>query len=347
MHATAPPSHALGVPADRPGARRATGRRRAADRLHEPDATSQPFKARSRPLLRATRSESPRPHRTPKPTSWSSRRSRSRASPESPTTLQAASSPGSLSGRLLTIPAGVTVLVRDLVLRYGSVAGPGAGIHNQGDLTLERVELRDNATDDSSFPDRLGGAIYNASSVRLRDSLVHYNFALPGRRRNLQRSGRHFHGDGHRLPLEPGGAVRRSPVERRRRDPDSLSAQPRRRPRRWRRRDHGLVVALRISRFESRLGRGRGPARLRRDRSKSPTRTSTRTTPPSEAAPMSRPERRPSPASRSKRTPRESGAALAHFSPVTLDLVNVTIGGNTAVESRRRHLPRLAAATSR
>ena len=245
------------------------------------------------------------------------------------TTLQAASSPGSLSGRLLTIPAGVTVLVRDLVLRYGSVAGPGAGIHNQGDLTLERVELRDNATDDSSFPDRLGGAIYNASSVRLRDSLVHYNFAsrdggaiynAPGatftatdtdfHSNQAGQSGGHLSNDGDatliRCQLSQGDARVGGAVA----TTGSLLLSG------YLASNHALDAggALLVSGgsvevanayfYQNNAAVG-GGAYVQAGAAAFAGVTLQANT-------------------------AESGAALAHFSPVTLDLVNVTIGGNTA-----------------
>ena len=93
------------------------------------------------------------------------------------TILQAATSAGTFSGRVFVVPAGRSVLLRDLLLRYGSVAGEGGGIYTQGNLTLERVDVRNNQTSDTDSQNELGGGIYNSGNLRMSDCLVYQNYA--------------------------------------------------------------------------------------------------------------------------------------------------------------------------
>jgi Right handed beta helix region len=97
--------------------------------------------------------------------------------PGSGTIVQAATTAGTFSGRVLVVPTGMSVLVRDLQLRYGSATSEGGGIFNQGDLTLERVVVRNNQTSDTGDPNELGGGIYNIGNLRMRDCLVDLNYA--------------------------------------------------------------------------------------------------------------------------------------------------------------------------
>jgi len=96
-------------------------------------------------------------------------------------TIQAASVPGSGNGRIFSVPAGVTVVLRDLILVNGDVPGDGDGgsVHNLGRLTLERIEIR------SSDAGRNGGAVFNgagatlnASDSKFRASHAEYGGAL-------------------------------------------------------------------------------------------------------------------------------------------------------------------------
>lgn len=86
--------------------------------------------------------------------------------------LQASEQPGTLTGRILSVPSGATVVIRDLGLRNGSLVAntaKGGGIHNEGHLTLDRVVLYQNDTQAG------GGAIYNGGFLRLLGSLVRDN----------------------------------------------------------------------------------------------------------------------------------------------------------------------------
>ena len=97
--------------------------------------------------------------------------------PANGTIIQAATSAGTFSGRVFVVPFGRSVLLRDLQLRWGSVAGVGGGIYTQGDLTLERVDVRYNQTSDTDSPNERGGGIYNSGNLRMSDCLVYQNYA--------------------------------------------------------------------------------------------------------------------------------------------------------------------------
>jgi hypothetical protein len=77
--------------------------------------------------------------------------------------IRAAVAPGTENGRVFLVPAGVSVVLRDLELVNGDVAGTGdgGGVHNLGDLTLERVEIR------SSGAGGGGGALFNGAGATL------------------------------------------------------------------------------------------------------------------------------------------------------------------------------------
>ncbi len=102
-------------------------------------------------------------------------------------TIDASASPGLiLSGsgvdRVLAVDAGASVTLRDLVVRDG-VAGPqGAGIFNNGELTLERVTVTDNTLDTAGPPNfAFGGAgVYNGegASLVMRESTVSNNQSI-------------------------------------------------------------------------------------------------------------------------------------------------------------------------
>lgn len=61
------------------------------------------------------------------------------------TVVQAAASEGIATDRVFIIGS-ATVLLRDMTIRYGRVTGAGGGIHNSGDLTVERCVIRNNRT---------------------------------------------------------------------------------------------------------------------------------------------------------------------------------------------------------
>jgi hypothetical protein len=86
------------------------------------------------------------------------------------TVVQAAAAPDSLVGPVLVVPADVTLVVRDLTLRYGSVAGSGGAVRNLGHLTLDRVSVRQSSA--TTVPNGDGGGIYNSGTLVLRDSMV-------------------------------------------------------------------------------------------------------------------------------------------------------------------------------
>jgi hypothetical protein len=93
---------------------------------------------------------------------------------------------GGQAGRVVTIPAGVTVIMADLTIRNGRTASdtaedgrgvPGGGIHNAGNLTLIRCEVSANATGNGGR-NGLGGAgggIHNEGALVLHDSAVRNN----------------------------------------------------------------------------------------------------------------------------------------------------------------------------
>ncbi|MDH3847017.1 MAG: right-handed parallel beta-helix repeat-containing protein, partial [Gammaproteobacteria bacterium] len=89
---------------------------------------------------------------------------------------------GSNISRVLTVAAGVTVTMNDLVVADGVGAPQGGGILNLGTLNLDRVVVRDNV-ETSSGPasfDFGGGAIYNGAfaTLNLTDSTVANNASI-------------------------------------------------------------------------------------------------------------------------------------------------------------------------
>ncbi len=85
------------------------------------------------------------------------------------TTLQASEQPGQGAGRMLVIPAGTTVEIRDLTIRHGDTEDAGGAIHNLGMLTLDRVTLRRN------YAAQRGGAIHNTGTLTIVDSVLSHN----------------------------------------------------------------------------------------------------------------------------------------------------------------------------
>jgi predicted outer membrane repeat protein len=82
-------------------------------------------------------------------------------------TVQAAAGPGTSMGRVLSVPLGKTVVLRDLILRYGSVedGAIGGGIVNRGHLTLDGVSVQEN---DATY----GGGLYNSGTLVLLGASV-------------------------------------------------------------------------------------------------------------------------------------------------------------------------------
>ena len=89
---------------------------------------------------------------------------------------QAAAAPESGTGRLMHIPAGTTVTIEDIVLRYGDTTEDGGAILNEGSLTLRNVQAWGNSADH-------GGAIAsetNGSQLHIENSTLRENSADRG-----------------------------------------------------------------------------------------------------------------------------------------------------------------------
>jgi hypothetical protein len=95
------------------------------------------------------------------------------------TIVQAAATQGTVSGRVFTIPSGVTVTIHALTIQRGSISSnaypnnQGGGLYNAGTLTLSTSTVRDNST-------TLGGGLYNAGTLTLSNSTVYNNSAPYG-----------------------------------------------------------------------------------------------------------------------------------------------------------------------
>lgn len=85
---------------------------------------------------------------------------------------------GGAAGRVLTVLGGMTVVVSEMTIQNGSVTGDvGAGILNNGALTLARVIVSGNhATGGTAMADN-GGGIYNNGTLTLTSSFVSRNQA--------------------------------------------------------------------------------------------------------------------------------------------------------------------------
>jgi hypothetical protein len=93
------------------------------------------------------------------------------------------------------IPAGVTVTLTDLRVSGGNTWAQGAGIHNEGNLTLNRVEVSSNSVTSALIPSRLailtpfalqGGGIANSGMLTVRDSTIAENTVYAGHNAALQ-----------------------------------------------------------------------------------------------------------------------------------------------------------------
>ena len=87
------------------------------------------------------------------------------------TTVQAGADPDLANGRVFEITAGVTATIRDMSIQNGRVVGSpaqGGGIQNAGDLTLQRIVLRDNTAEGQSGNEgehAFGGGIHNSLNL--------------------------------------------------------------------------------------------------------------------------------------------------------------------------------------
>lgn len=85
------------------------------------------------------------------------------------TVVQAAASPGSAPGRVITVAGGVEVTFKRLTIRHGNTGNPGGGIYNDGGtVTLLDVDVLENNAGD-------GGGIYNAGTMRMTGGQVNGN----------------------------------------------------------------------------------------------------------------------------------------------------------------------------
>ncbi|MEM1093376.1 MAG: choice-of-anchor Q domain-containing protein [Bacteroidota bacterium] len=85
------------------------------------------------------------------------------------TILQASASYDTATNRVLRVTAASTVTLRDLTIRHGkleSFQGKGAGIYNQGRLTLLRCRVDDNLMHDEASSAH-GGALYNEGTLTI------------------------------------------------------------------------------------------------------------------------------------------------------------------------------------
>ena len=80
------------------------------------------------------------------------------------TYIQAAASEGTADRRVFTIPAGVTVILKDMTIRYGNApSAAGGGIHNQGTLTVTDCIICNNSA-------AKAGAIYTRDATAVFSS---------------------------------------------------------------------------------------------------------------------------------------------------------------------------------
>jgi predicted outer membrane repeat protein len=94
------------------------------------------------------------------------------------TIVQAAASKGTATDRMFTVPAGVTVTLQNLTVRYGRPTGAGGGLANFGTLTLIRSTIHSNAA--TQFSQTPGGGLANFSTLTLTRSTVRNNTAGQG-----------------------------------------------------------------------------------------------------------------------------------------------------------------------
>lgn len=92
------------------------------------------------------------------------------------TIIQAAESVDAAIERIFLIPAGNQVAIRHLTMRHGNPQGDvrsGGAIRNEGDLTLENVNIHENQAS-------AGGGILNDGTLYIVNSSIHDNIAKGG-----------------------------------------------------------------------------------------------------------------------------------------------------------------------
>ena len=80
--------------------------------------------------------------------------------------------------RIFTVSAGTTVGLSGLTIRHGDVDGNGAGIDNEGTLTVEDSQITSNLNTGQQFGN--GAGIYNAGTLRVNDSSITANRSRAG-----------------------------------------------------------------------------------------------------------------------------------------------------------------------
>ena len=92
------------------------------------------------------------------------------------TILQAAASVDEANDRIFLIPQGSKAVIRHMTMRYGNPVGDirsGGAIRNEGDLTLENVNIQENQAS-------AGGGILNDGTLYIANSSIHDNIAKGG-----------------------------------------------------------------------------------------------------------------------------------------------------------------------
>ena len=89
------------------------------------------------------------------------------------TIVQAAATKNTASDRVFTVPAGITVTLYELTIRYGRTTGAGGGLFNQGTLTLTNSVVSGNTA-------AFGGGLDNRGPLTLMNSTVSGNTAVGG-----------------------------------------------------------------------------------------------------------------------------------------------------------------------
>ena len=87
---------------------------------------------------------------------------------------------GNKAGRVFNVSSGATVGITDLTVENGKSFDEGAGIRNEGTLSLARVRITSNEAASNLFIPNGGGGIWNKGRLTLIDSLVDNNIAHDG-----------------------------------------------------------------------------------------------------------------------------------------------------------------------
>jgi hypothetical protein len=89
-----------------------------------------------------------------------------------------------INWRVFEIGSTAEILLSDLTVRHGALIGDGAGILNEGVLTLADVAVRGNHSHEGSDvevgPDSLGGGIASTGTLTTRNSIISGNFSTGG-----------------------------------------------------------------------------------------------------------------------------------------------------------------------